>query len=43
MPTCDPFWKKPVDTFNKIAKSTRSQIKNKPKANRGYMKDMQNI
>ena len=38
MPTYDPFWKKPIDTSNKTAKSTRSQIKNKPKANRGYMK-----
>ena len=38
MPTYNPFWKKPIDTSNKIAKSVRSQIKNKPKANRGYMK-----
>ena len=38
MPTYDPFWKKTIDTSNKIPKSTRSQIKNKPKANRGYMK-----
>ena len=38
MPTYDPFWKKPIDTSNKTAKSARSQIRNKPKANRGYMK-----
>ena len=37
MPTNNLFWKKTTDTCNKIAKSTRSQIKNKPKANRGYM------
>ena len=35
MPTYDLFWKKTIDTSKTIAKSTRSQIKNKPKANRG--------
>ena len=34
MPTNNPFWKKPIDTSNKIAKSTRLQIKNKTKARR---------
>ena len=37
MPTNNPFWKKPIDTSNKIAKTTRSQIKNKTKAKRNYM------
>ena len=32
MPTYDPFWKKPIDTSSKIAKSARSQIKIKPKS-----------
>ena len=32
MPIYDPFWKKPIDTSSKIAKSARSQIKNKPKS-----------
>ena len=35
MPKYDLFWKKTIDTSKTIAKSTRSQIKNKPKANRG--------
>ena len=38
MPTDNPFWKKPIDTCNKIAKSRRAQIKNKAKANRGYVR-----
>ena len=28
--TFNPFWKNPMDVTNKISKSTRSQIKNKP-------------
>ena len=38
MPTNNPFRKNPVDTSNKIAKSTRTQLKIKAKANRSYVK-----
>ena len=38
MPTNNPFWKNPTDTSNKIAKSTRTQVKIKAKANRSYIK-----
>ena len=38
MPTYNPFWKNPIDTSNKIAKSTRSQIKKKTKAKWNYMR-----
>ena len=27
MPTNNPFWKRPEDSFNRISKSTRSKIK----------------
>ena len=36
--TNDPFWKQPIDTRNKIAKSTRNQLKTKAKASTNYMK-----
>ena len=36
--TSSPFWKKPIDTCNKIAKSTRNQRKIKSKANRKYLR-----
>ena len=38
MPTNNSFWKNSVDTSNKIAKSTRMQLKIKAKANRSYVK-----
>ena len=36
--TFNPFWKKPIDVTNKISKSTRSQIKNKPYTAKKYVK-----
>ena len=38
MPTQNPFWKNPIHTSNKIAKSTRSQIKKKRKAKKYYIR-----
>ena len=38
MPKYNPFWKNPIHTSNKIAKSTRSQIKKKTKAKRNYIR-----
>ena len=38
MPRNNLFWKNPIDTSNKIAKSTRTQLKIKAKANRSYIK-----
>ena len=38
MPKNNPFWKKPEDTCNKIAKSTRTQLKSKAYASRNYAK-----
>ena len=38
MPTHNPFWKRPKDSYNRISKSTRTQIKSKPFANRSYCK-----
>ena len=37
MATNNPFWKKREDTFNKIAKSTRTQLKIKARANGSYV------
>ena len=37
MPTNNPFWKKAEDACNKIAKSTRTQLRIKPRANRSYV------
>ena len=36
MPTNNPFWKRPEDSNNEIAKSTRNQLKWKSHANRSY-------
>ena len=36
--TNEPFWKQPIDTDNKIAKSTRNQVKTKAKASTNHMK-----
>ena len=36
-PTHNPFWKKPIDSNNKIAKSTRNKLKIKSRAIRSYM------
>ena len=36
--TNNPFWKRPIDVTNKIAKSTRSKIDNKTCATRNYVK-----
>ena len=36
--TNKPFWKRPIDSNNKIAKSTRNKLKTKPRANISYMK-----
>ena len=36
--TNNPFWKKPIDSCNKIAKSTRNQLKSKAKTDASYMK-----
>lgn len=36
--TNEPFWKQPIDTHSKIAKSTRNQVKTKAKASTNYMK-----
>ena len=38
LPTNEPFWKNPNDTCNKIAKSTRNQLKSKARASPNYMK-----
>ena len=38
MLTNNPFWKNPIDTSNKIAKSMRTQLKIKAKENRSYVK-----
>ena len=37
MQTNNPFWKNPIDTNSKIAKSTRTQLKIKARANRSYV------
>ena len=37
-PTHEPFWKDPKDVSNKIAKSTRNQLKKKTIASRNYRK-----
>ena len=37
-PTHEPFWKDPKDVSNKIAKSTRNQLKEKTIASRNYRK-----
>ena len=37
MQTNNPFWKNPIDTNSKIAKSRRTQIKIKARANRSYV------
>ena len=36
LPTNNPFWKRPEDSNNEIAKSTRNQLKWKSHANRSY-------
>ena len=36
--TNDPFQRQPIETRNKIAKSTRNQLKTKAKASTNYMK-----
>ena len=36
-PTYNPFWKRPIDSNNKIAKSTRNKLKIKSRAIRSYM------
>ena len=36
--TFNPFWKRPIDVNNKVSKSTRSRIKNKPHTTRKYVK-----
>ena len=38
MPTENPFWKKPIDSYNRIAKSTSAQLKSKALADRNYCK-----
>ena len=38
MKTNSPFWKNQIDTSNKIAKSTRNQLKMKQRATRSYIK-----
>ena len=38
MPTNNPFWKRPEDSFNRISKSTRSELKKKTYANLNYCK-----
>lgn len=38
MPTHDPFWKRPKDSCNRIARSTTSKLKVKPMASRSYRK-----
>ena len=35
--TNNPFWKRPIDSNSKIAKSTRNELKIKSRANRSYM------
>ena len=35
--TNNPFWKNPIDTNSKIAKSRRTQLKIKARANRSYV------
>ena len=36
-PTYNPFWKRPIDSNNKIAKSTRNKLNKKSRAIRRYM------
>ena len=36
MPTNNPFWKRPEDSFNKISKSTRNKLNKKPYASFHY-------
>ena len=36
MPTNNPFWKRPEESFNRISKSTRSKLKKKTYANSNY-------
>ena len=47
MPRNNPFWKRPIDTTNKIAKSTRSQLEFKIMATRTnakkYCKNLRNL
>ena len=38
MPTNNPFWKRPEDSFNRISKPTRSKFKKKTYANLHYCK-----
>ena len=38
-PTYNPFWKRPTNVNNKIAKSTRNKLKRKSRAFRSYMLD----
>ena len=38
MPTNNPFWKKPEDSYNRISKSTRSKLKKKTYATSTYCK-----
>ena len=38
-PIHNPFWKEPCDTSNRIAKSTRNQLKKKSVATRNYYKE----
>ena len=38
LPANDPFWKEPINTHNKIAKSTRNQLKTKALTSTNYMK-----
>ena len=37
-PTFNPFWKNPEHTSNRVAKSTRVQLKRKPAADRLYIR-----
>ena len=37
-PTFNPFWKNPEHTSNRVAKSTRAQLKRKPHATRHYIR-----
>ena len=39
LPIHNPFWKEPCDTSNRIAKSTRNQLKKKSIATRSYCKE----
>ena len=38
MLTNNPFWKRPEDSFNRISKSTRSELRKKTYANLNYCK-----